>query len=86
MEGAARDFTTLMPWGTPQQVLEKLWAIRGKIDMNGIMCHFSFAGMPYEEADRNMQCFVSRVLPELKSWSTTPLEEPASLPAAATAV
>jgi hypothetical protein len=78
-DGAARDFTKLMPWGTPQQVLEKLSLIRDKIDMNAIMCHFAFAGMPYDEAERNLQCFTRHVLPELKSWSTTPLNEPALL-------
>ena len=82
-DGAARDFAKLMPWGTPQQVLDKLALIRDKIDMNGIMCHFGFAGMPYDEAERNMQCFVRHVLPELKSWSTTPLSEPAVLAGAA---
>ncbi len=79
MDGAARDFVKLMPWGTPEQVLDKLAFIRDKIDMNGIMCHFSYAGMPYDEAERNMQCFVKHVLPELKQWDTTPLAEPAAL-------
>ena len=79
MDGAARDFMKLMPWGTPAQVLEKLSVIRDKIDMNGVMCHFGYAGMAYDEAERNLQCFARHVLPELKSWSTTPLEEPAPL-------
>jgi hypothetical protein len=74
-----------MPWGTPEQVLEKLAAIRDIIGMNGIMCHFSYAGMPYDEAERNMQCFVKHVLPELKQWDTPPLVEPALLTRPATA-
>ena len=32
-----------------------------------------------------MQCFVRHVLPELKSWETTPLNEPAVLAGAAPA-
>ena len=76
---AAHDFATLMPWGTPAQVLEKLKHIHSMIGMNGIMCHFSYAGMPYDEAERNMQCFVKHVLPELKRWQTPPLSEPALL-------
>jgi hypothetical protein len=47
--------------------------------MNGIMCHFSYAGMPYDEAERNMRCFVKHVLPELQRWDTPPLVEPAPL-------
>ncbi len=76
---AAHDFATLMPWGTPAQVLEKLAHIHSMIGMNGIMCHFSYAGMPYDEAERNMQCFVKHVLPELKKWETPPLSEPGLL-------
>ncbi len=76
---AARDFARLMPWGTPEQVLDKLATIRKMIGMNGLICHFSYAGMPYDEAERNMRCFVAHVLPELKTWDTPPLFEPASL-------
>lgn len=79
MDGAARDFAQLMPWGTPEQVLDKLSFIRDKINMNAVMCHFSYAGMPYDEAERNMQCFTKHVLPELKKWNTTPLTEPKEL-------
>jgi hypothetical protein len=76
-DGAARDFARLMPWGTPEQVLEKLAFIRDMIGMNAVMCHFSYAGMPYEEAERNMRCFATHVLPQLKTWDTPPLAEPA---------
>ena len=66
-DGAARDFARLMPWGTPNQVLDKLATIREMIGMNGLICHFSYAGMPYDEAERNMRCFVTHVLPELQT-------------------
>ena len=49
------------------------------------MCHFSYAGMPYDEAERNLQCFVKHVLPELRKWDTPPLVEPAPLAIQATA-
>jgi alkanesulfonate monooxygenase SsuD/methylene tetrahydromethanopterin reductase-like flavin-dependent oxidoreductase (luciferase family) len=78
-DGAARDFARLMPWGTPKQVLDKLAIIRDMIGMNGLICHFSYAGMPYDEAERNMRCFVTHVLPALKAWDTPPLCEPAPL-------
>lgn len=79
MDKAAHDFAALMPWGTPDQVLEKFDFIRKTIDMNGVMCNFSFAGMPYDEAERSMQCFVKHVMPELKKWETAPLAEPGPL-------
>ena len=78
-EGAIRDFARLMPWGTPAQILEKLGSIRDILNMNGIICHFSYAGMPYDEAERNLQCFVRHILPELHTWDTPPLVEPAAL-------
>jgi alkanesulfonate monooxygenase SsuD/methylene tetrahydromethanopterin reductase-like flavin-dependent oxidoreductase (luciferase family) len=77
---AARDFARLMPWGTPEQVIDKLAAIRKMIGINGLICHFSYAGMPYDEAERNMRCFATHVLPELKTWDTPPLCEPAAKP------
>ena len=43
-------------------------------------------GMPYEEAERNMRCFVKHVLPELKAWQTAPLPDPDPLAMPATAV
>ena len=49
------------------------------------MCHFSYAVMPYDEAERNLQCFVKHVLPELRKWDTPPLVEPAPLAIQATA-
>jgi len=82
-EGAAESFVNLMPWGTPDQVIEKLAAIRDRIDMNGLMCHFTYAGMPWDEGERNMRMFATEVLPELQRWQTEPLAEPRELAAAA---
>jgi alkanesulfonate monooxygenase SsuD/methylene tetrahydromethanopterin reductase-like flavin-dependent oxidoreductase (luciferase family) len=79
MDGAAKDFAKLMPWGTPDQVLEKLSFIKDTIDVNGIMCNFSYAGMPFAEVERSLQCFAKHVLPELKKWQTAPLAEPGPL-------
>jgi alkanesulfonate monooxygenase SsuD/methylene tetrahydromethanopterin reductase-like flavin-dependent oxidoreductase (luciferase family) len=81
-EGAAESFANLMPWGTPDQVLRKLEQIRSVIDMNGIMAQFSYAGMPWDEAERNLRLFAAEVLPELKRWETEPLAEPRELAAA----
>jgi len=75
-EGAARDYALLMPWGTPDQVLEKVAYIKDTIDANGVMFNFSFSGMPYADAERSIKCFAKYVLPELKKWNTEPLLEP----------
>ena len=79
MDGAAHDFANLMPWGSPDEVLEKLHFIREIIDANGFMVGFSYAGMPYVESQRNLECFVKHVLPVLKKWDAEPLREPGAL-------
>jgi len=72
-DGAASDFANLMPWGTPDEVLEKLAFIRDTIDANGFMVGASYAGMPFSEAERNLKCFTETVLPILKRWDAEPL-------------
>jgi alkanesulfonate monooxygenase SsuD/methylene tetrahydromethanopterin reductase-like flavin-dependent oxidoreductase (luciferase family) len=79
IDGAAAGFVQLMPWGTPDQVIEKLAKIRDTIDANAFLLNFSYGGMPYTEAERNMKCFAKHVLPELKKWRVEPLNEPAEL-------
>ena len=78
-ESAANDFVGLAPWGTPDQVLEKLSFIRNTIGAAGFMPAFSYAGMPYEEAERNIRLFAKEVLPELRRWEAEPLPEPDAL-------
>jgi alkanesulfonate monooxygenase SsuD/methylene tetrahydromethanopterin reductase-like flavin-dependent oxidoreductase (luciferase family) len=73
VDGAARDFALLMPWGTPDQVIEKVSFIQNTIDANGVFFNFSFAGMPFDDAERSMKCFAKYVLPELKNWDTAPM-------------
>jgi alkanesulfonate monooxygenase SsuD/methylene tetrahydromethanopterin reductase-like flavin-dependent oxidoreductase (luciferase family) len=85
IDGAAAGFVNLMPWGTPDQVVEKLATIRNTIDANAFLLNFSYGGMPYDEAERNLRCFVKHVLPEVKWWQGEPLHEPAELPLPAAA-
>jgi hypothetical protein len=76
---AVEDYIQLMPWGTPQQVLDKLAKTKETIDMQGIMPNFNFGGMPHEESVRNLKTFVKHCMPELKSWPSATLEEPKAL-------
>ena len=78
-QNAAEDFAGLMPIGTPEQVLDKLQFIRDTIDMQAIMVQTSYAGMPWNEAERNLRCFAEHCLPELKNWDVEPLISPAEL-------
>ena len=62
-----------MPWGTPEQVLEKVEFIRDKVGIAGFTPNFSFAGMPVEDAERSVRLFAAEVLPELRTWDAEPV-------------
>jgi len=69
-DGAAADFVRLMPWGTPDQLLEKIEFVHETIGAQGMMGHFSYAGMPYDEAERSLRLFVDKVMPEMQRIGT----------------
>lgn len=74
-EATIQHFVDLMPWGTPEQVTGKIREIHSYIDNNSIITHFSFGGMPHDEAERNMRLFAAEVLPSVKAIKTTPFAE-----------
>lgn len=80
VEELIKGFVSLMPYGTPDQVLEKYAMMREAADLGGTMVILGYGGMPYDEMERNIKCFVNRVMPELKKWPAPPLIEPARLP------
>ncbi len=65
-DGAVRDFVNLHPWGTPEQVYEKIMDINGLVGHNGYMAVCSYSGMPWDEAERNMKLFADEVAPKLR--------------------
>ena len=74
--GAAEDFVKLMPWGTPQQVLEKFEFISKAIGANGFMPGFSYGGMPFADAEASLRLFAEKCMPELRSWDVPALDLP----------
>ena len=71
-EYGARDmrefFMNLQIYGTPEQCYERIVSIHNRVGQNGFIGVFSYAGMPYDEAERNMRLFADRVMPELKRF------------------
>jgi alkanesulfonate monooxygenase SsuD/methylene tetrahydromethanopterin reductase-like flavin-dependent oxidoreductase (luciferase family) len=59
-------FTDLQVWGTPEQCFERILDIRRRIGNEHYVGVFSYAGMPWEEAERNMRLFAREVLPALQ--------------------
>jgi alkanesulfonate monooxygenase SsuD/methylene tetrahydromethanopterin reductase-like flavin-dependent oxidoreductase (luciferase family) len=64
----ADQMGTIMPAGTPTEVLSQLETINRNVGLQGFFPHFHFGGMPRAEAVRNLRLFAEKCLPELKSW------------------
>ena len=62
----AESFLDFHVYGTPEQCYDKIMNIRSHIGCEGFTGCFRYAGMPYDEAERNMRLFARDVLPELK--------------------
>ena len=67
---SAAQFVELMPFGTPEQVLKKVRFIHERIGNSALLPTFSFGGMPYDMAERNLRLFAEAVMPEVKKIST----------------
>jgi alkanesulfonate monooxygenase SsuD/methylene tetrahydromethanopterin reductase-like flavin-dependent oxidoreductase (luciferase family) len=52
--------------GTPEQCLERIRQCRDLIGFDHFIGQFSYGGMPYEVAERNLQLFAREVAPELQ--------------------
>ena len=55
-------------YGTPEQVYDKIMKIHQQTNNSAYVGVFSYAGMPHEEAARNVRQFAATVMPELKKF------------------
>jgi len=65
-QGVTDFFLNLQVWGTPEQCFEKIQDIQARVDCGTFVGVFSYAGMPAEEAERNLRLFARTVMPELQ--------------------
>jgi alkanesulfonate monooxygenase SsuD/methylene tetrahydromethanopterin reductase-like flavin-dependent oxidoreductase (luciferase family) len=77
IEGGATEaltdmFIDLQVWGTPEQCIEKVRAIRDRVRNDTVVCAFKFGGLPYETAERSMRLFARTVRPRLEDLSEPP--------------
>ncbi|MGQ0482444.1 MAG: LLM class flavin-dependent oxidoreductase [Pseudonocardia sp.] len=56
----------LQPWGTPEQVVEKIKAFCEMTGSNTFVGNFRFGGMSGEDAERSMRLFAKEVAPALR--------------------
>lgn len=69
-------FLNLQVWGTPEQCYEKILEIRGLTGAAAYNGVFSYAGMPFDDAERSMRLFAREVLPRLQALDDVPLGVP----------
>ena len=62
----AEGFVGIQPWGTPDEILEKLLKIRKQIGFNIFAPTFWYGRMPLADAERSLKLFAKEVLPELR--------------------
>jgi hypothetical protein len=65
-------FLDLQVWGTPEQCFEKILDIRRRTGCGTYVGVFSYAGMPMQEAERNMRLFARTVMPRLQALADEP--------------
>ena len=63
-------FMNLQVWGTPDQCYERILDIHTRTGNSHYVGVFSYAGMPYDEAERNLRLFAAEVMPALKKLDT----------------
>jgi alkanesulfonate monooxygenase SsuD/methylene tetrahydromethanopterin reductase-like flavin-dependent oxidoreductase (luciferase family) len=56
----------LQPWGTPEQVFEKVRTFCDLVGGDGYIGVFRYGGMPPAEAEKSMRLFAKEVMPELQ--------------------
>jgi hypothetical protein len=59
----------LQVWGTPAQCYDKILDIHARTGNSHYVGVFSYAGMPYADAERNMRLFAREVMPALQKLS-----------------
>ena len=64
--GVTDFFINLQVWGTPEQCYAKILGIRERLGNDTFVGVFSYAGMPWDEAERNMRLFAREVAPPLQ--------------------
>ncbi|HTG12592.1 MAG TPA: LLM class flavin-dependent oxidoreductase [Candidatus Eisenbacteria bacterium] len=64
-------FVNLQVWGTPEQCYEKILDIHARTGNSHYVGVFGYAGMPHDEAERNLRLFARDVMPELQKLDTT---------------
>ncbi len=67
-------FLNLQVWGTPEMCFDKIDDIRKRVNANHFTGVFSYAGMPWEDAEKNLTLFAKEVMPGAEEAQRRPGE------------
>ncbi len=71
VDSAVEFFLNLQVWGDPDQCYDTIVNNAQRIGAEAFVGVFSYAGMPWERAERNMQLFAQEVMPRLQALPTS---------------
>lgn len=66
-DGFIEFFMNLQVFGTPEQCFERIVKIRERTGSESFIGVFNYAGLPIDEAERNLRLFAAEVMPELQN-------------------
>lgn len=64
-------FLGLQIYGTPAQCMDRIIEFSERLEAETFSGVFSYAGMPYDDAEKSLRLFASKVLPKLKTHQRT---------------
>jgi alkanesulfonate monooxygenase SsuD/methylene tetrahydromethanopterin reductase-like flavin-dependent oxidoreductase (luciferase family) len=65
-KAATEAYLDLQVWGTPAMCQDRIVKTTDRMGSDQFTCVFSYAGMPYAEAERNLRLFAHEVMPKLQ--------------------
>jgi alkanesulfonate monooxygenase SsuD/methylene tetrahydromethanopterin reductase-like flavin-dependent oxidoreductase (luciferase family) len=76
--GWRRSIVDGHPWGTPDQIIDKVTTLANEFGTSEISFVFRYGSMPQQMAEESMRLFAAEVLPALHELETHPIELVAS--------
>ena len=73
VESAIDFFMSIQVWGTPEKCYETIREFTARTGAGAFTGVFSYAGMPYDMAERSLRLFAKEVLPEIRKLPGAPL-------------
>jgi alkanesulfonate monooxygenase SsuD/methylene tetrahydromethanopterin reductase-like flavin-dependent oxidoreductase (luciferase family) len=61
--GGRSSMLNTQPIGTPEQIIERLTTLQRRINLDELVIHVYYGGMPVEKAERSLRLFAEKVLP-----------------------